>query len=141
MITAATSGYFINNMKARRTTIILIAFLAFLSGLLIIWRLSQPKPTVPEITLPTPTSVPRKYFPSLPPTISNKEQIVSLLPIITQNYSIEYLPKVDTIFILISGRPFEKYKAEIEAWFLSQGVKDLKELNLTWGSTRQGLNP
>jgi hypothetical protein len=141
MIIAEVSGHFINNMKTHKKTIFLIAILAFLSGLLIIWRLSQPKPTSPGVTPPTATPLPRKYFPSPQPTTSSKEKIIRFLPLITENYTIEYLPKVDTIFILISGRPVEKYQTEIEAWFLSQGVENLEELNLTWASTRQGIAP
>lgn len=124
-----------------KSTIFLISFLAFLSGALIFWRIWQKKPTTGEPLLPTPTPAPRKYFPSPIPTVNSQEKIIRLLPLVTENYTIEYLPKVEKIFVLISGRPFEKFKTEIEEWFLSQGVKDLKELNLTWGSTRQGLSP
>jgi len=137
-----------------RNVIIIIIFLAFLLGILVFWKFflvksqkqtSLPAPTInptPILTL-TPTATPIFFLPS--PTIdikvTPKEKIINLLPITTQNYTIEYLPKIDKFFVLIFGTPFEKYKKEIEEWFYSQGIEKLEDLDISWGSPRQGISP
>lgn len=126
-------------MKVGKNTIILISFLAFLTGILFFWKFFVQKPSRKELPLPSPTPSPVLVSPA--PGISPKQKIINLLPITTESYTIEYLPKPDKIFVLILGEPFERFKAEIEEWFYAQGVKDLEELDVSWGSARRGVAP
>lgn len=140
MTIVVTFGTFINNMKAdRRNTIVLITFLAFLIGILVFWKFFIQKPSKKEVPLPSPTPTPFIISPT--PELSAKQKIINLLPIVTVNYTIEYLPKPDKIFVLILSEPFEKYKEEVEEWLYTQGIENLDELDITWGATRRGIAP
>ncbi|MFZ5365822.1 MAG: hypothetical protein ACOZBZ_00835 [Patescibacteria group bacterium] len=121
----------------KRQTLVLIAFLAFLVGVLVFWKffIGKPKET-PEV-LPTPTPTPT-IIPVITPTIS-KEGVINLLPIITENYTIQYLPRPQKFLVLILKNPFEKYKLEVEEWFRLQGM-DPKDPSISWGSAK-GVAP
>lgn len=140
MIIVVTPGIFINNMRVnKKNTIILVSFLAFLTGILFFWKVFIQKPTKEELLLPSPTPTPIIATPI--PKFLPKQKIIDLLPIITENYTIEYLPKPDKIFVLILSEPFEEYQNEIKEWFHAQGVENLEELDISWGSARRGVAP
>lgn len=144
MIIAATYGIFINSMKANRNTITIIALGAFLVGVLVFWKLflaKKPTEKQPVVSTPTPTITYRPILPSPVLKITPKEKTIKLLPITTENYTVEYLPKINKFFVLIFGKPFEKYKTEVEEWFYSQGIENLKQLDISWGVPREGIPP
>ncbi len=125
-------------MRISRKTLILIAFLAFLVGALSVWKifLAKPKKEIPSVSKPTSTPIP-----VVTPTsgFSPKEKIISLLPITTENYTIQYLPVPKKFLVLILKNPFEEYKTEVEEWFRSQGI-DPGDPSISWGSAR-GVAP
>lgn len=123
--------------KPKRNTLLLLFILAFLAGGLLTWKffLQKPRKEAPMmIPAPTPT-------PPVTPTsgFSPKEKVVNLLPIITENYTIQYLPAPQKFLVLILKNPFERYKSEVEDWFRSQGM-DPNDPSISWGSAR-GVAP
>lgn len=125
-------------MRINRKTLILIAFLAFLVGVLSVWKifLAKPKKEIPSVSKPTLVPIP-----IITPTsgFSPKEKIIGLLPITNENYTIQYLPVPQKFLVLILKNPFEEYKTEVEGWFRSQGL-DPKDPSISWGSAR-GVAP
>ena len=124
-------------MPISKKTLALISFLAFLVGALVFWKflVQKPKETLPVLPTPTPTSA---FVPTIIPT-SSKEKVINLLPLITENYTIQYLPVPQKFLVLILKNPFEKYKLEVEEWFRSQGI-DPNDQSISWGSVR-GVAP
>lgn len=91
---------------------------------------AQPKPTlVPEIT---------------PPQNQISEDVlstvISKLPIITPQYTIQYFSKTKQFVVLILQNPYEQNVKQVENWFALQGVTDLSKLNIQYGSSR-GVAP
>ena len=155
--------YNLFNMKRFSSLFWLILFLTSIVSLLVFNKFFHKPQNKEEIKIPPPTSsiflspTPiikkemsqeelfeylQKKHPSLPlpsPTeISEKMKIILLLPVITEEYTIEYLPNIDKFFVSILKNPFEVYKKEVENWFYSHGVKNLEELNIIWNTPLKG---
>lgn len=73
------------------------------------------------------------------PVYNPKEEILKNLPVVTDNYTIEYLPIPQKFMIIILKNPYEKYKTEVEKWFKDQGM-DPSDAHLFWGSAK-GVAP
>ncbi len=120
--------------KRKRNTLFLIAFLAFLVGVLIFLFFLESKNKKEERkTEPQPSPFGKLTSPT--PTISPKEKVISLLPVKTEGYTIEYFPGSKKFFVLILKNPFEKYKKEAEEWFRSQGINP-NDKDIFWSSVR-----
>lgn len=76
---------------------------------------------------PTPTQLPQDII----------KEIISQLPVETQDYSIQYLPASQQFFILIKQNPYGVNKAKALAWFKNFGlVNPEEELPLFFTSSR-----
>lgn len=85
---------------------------------------STPTPLIPTITLlPEPTI--------LSPTITARSKVINLMPIIKEDYTIEYLPASDKFVVMILKKPFDKIEKGVENWFLSQSINP-KDPNIYW---------
>ena len=92
-----------------------------------------------EIPAPTQILISPSLSPSPLPTLSMEEKIIKGLPLVTENYTIEYLPVPNKFFVLILKNPYEKYKIEVEKWFKSQNI-ELNDPRIFWGSVK-GVAP
>lgn len=128
-------------MPNKKLFTILIFVLLFLL-LLKLNQLVAPKPTAtpaPTILLysPEPTII---VVPTITTSTVSLNDIISVLPIETEEYTIQYLPKTKKFIVMILENPFEENKKKVEEWFKEQGVEDLSELNISFGSSR-GVAP
>jgi len=120
---------------------LLILILSFTATLLFIWHLFFKPPKAapvrktgfpPEISLPSPSPLEKNAQ-----LKEIKERLILALPLTTENYFIQYLPKTDQFFILIKSKPYSLYKNEVLSWFKSFGIKDPeKDLPLFFTSSR-----
>lgn len=128
-------------MPNKKLFTILIFVLLFLL-LLKLNQLVTPKPTAtPAPTIffysPKPAII---VLPTTNPATVSSDKIISQLPIETPEYTIQYLPKTKKFIVMILENPFEENKKKAEEWFKEQGVEDLSELNISFGSSR-GVAP
>lgn len=84
-------------------------------------------------------------IPTPPPTTQNTyspsvQTLAEKLPIITDEYTIQYFANINKFVILILENPYEENKKEADSWFKEQGVNDLSSLNIEYGSSR-GVSP
>lgn len=122
--------------------ILILIFILLIVVLLRLNPLVTPKPT------PTPSPIVFYYTPSpivtilstATPTNISFNNIISQLPIVTPEYTIEYFPNTKKFIVLITENPYEENKKIVESWFKEQGVEDLSKINLYFGSSR-GVAP
>jgi len=81
-----------------------------------------PTPTLFLTTTPTP---------SLSPILTPKLKLIKLMPVITKDYTIEYLPIPKKFVVMILKEPFSETVKIVEDWFLFQGV-DPKDPDIYW---------
>ena len=115
-------GYYINNMQINKKTLIVLISLVFLTIVLLILKITlSKKSALPPSQIETVTPTPTIISPT-PVVCPLNENVRGKLPLVTKNYTIEYFPVPQKFFVMILGRPFEKYKAEVEKWFTTYGI-------------------
>lgn len=94
---------------------------------------------------PLPTPVPQELQKNTPlsPTPLTlfekeivKQELITLLPLQTQTYTIEYLYTSDEFVVTILEGPYEENKQRAEQWFKNHGIKNLAELKINWVTYR-----
>lgn len=127
-------GYYMNNMRVNKKTLIFIISLIILVIIIIVLKLTVGKKstTSPQIETVTPTPTIISPTPIVCPV---NENIRGKLPYVTKNYTIEYLPTPQKFFIMILGEPFERYKVEAEKWLNSYGI-DTKVNCVSWAAPK-----
>lgn len=89
---------------------------------------------------PQPTPTPRPLTLQDQQVLSqNKQRLVSQLPYISSQFTVEYFPDRDYFFIQIQRQPYEQNKALAQEWMKQNGV-DPDRVNIQWGSVR-GAGP
>ncbi len=86
-----------------------------------------PTPLVPTPTLFLTTTL----TPFLSPTLTLKLKLIKLMPVITKDYTIEYLPAPKKFVVMILKEPFNETVKIVEDWFFFQGV-DPKDPDIYW---------
>lgn len=61
------------------------------------------------------------------PEFPNLQKAISLMPISTDEYYIEYLDKINKIDVIIKKSPFSVNKEKVVSWFKSQNVNNPEE--------------
>ncbi len=74
----------------------------------------------PTPLIPTPTLI-----------LTPKLKLIKLMPVITKDYTIEYLPIPKKFVVMILKEPFSETVKIVEDWFLFQGV-DPKDPDIYW---------
>ncbi len=116
-----------------------IIILAFLAVVLLAWEfLFKPKSEEGQVS-PTPITLPVVTTMPTPAGETAKDRAIKLMPLLTKNYTIQYLPNQDKFLVIILNNPFEEYQQEVKDWFVSLGI-DPSSVNITWASSR-GVAP
>lgn len=91
---------------------------------------SPNKPVPKEATLatPTPISERKNVEPVIP--ISSRQQLINMLPVRNDSFTIEYLAKTDTIIVTIIKNPYTQNRQKALNWFKERGVNDIKTMNV-----------
>jgi len=139
-------------MRVNKKTIILIVFLGILLIFIVLLKVLQSKnksvpQTLPELITPIatiiPTVFPTHIISSTTPTstlsCTPNENILSNLPVVTSQYSIEYLPTPEKYFVMILQNPYEEQQTQVKKWFSSRGL-DPDSPCIVWTSTK-GVAP
>jgi len=81
-------------------------------------RVDQP---IPVFKKPTATPQP---FPTTTEQDSNlqEEKIISLMPVVSDSYNIEYLFLINTFVVTIKESPYTQNREKAMKWFMSHGV-------------------
>lgn len=109
-------------MRVNKKTLVVIIFLIVLVTILVVLKLTVGKKTTPSSPVETTTPTPTVISPT-PVVCPLNENIRAKLPYITKNYTVEYLPTPQKFFVMILGKPFERYKLEAEKWLTSNGIE------------------
>lgn len=89
-----------------------------------------PFPTASQVRPPTPT-------PTAPPLVEDEpltEQIINRLPVVTDEYSIEYFSEQNLFSVTIKLPPLEENKQRANQWFLDNGFSSTEGLNILYSS-------
>ena len=89
-----------------------------------------PLPSLFPTSSPTPTLVPRKA--------SIIQELVTLMPVVTDEFNIEYLPPTQSINVTIKKSPYEQSRKNAEKWLSDHGINpsDYKQFNIGFSSLR-----
>ncbi len=124
-------------MRINRKTLFFIIFLILAVIILLVLKiLNKQLPseeTAPEIT-PSITIFPTQNL-TQTPTLSPEDKVIKQLPIVNNNYTIEYSAVSRKFIVIILKNPYKKFKAEAEGWFTSQEI-DPKSPDIFWGSIK-----
>lgn len=123
------------NIRTNKKTLVFIIALVFLAIILLFLKIASKEKPLPLPQPETNTPTPIALSPTLPPSCPLESSVEAKLPVVTKNYSIEYLPVPQKFFVLIFGEPFERYRAEVEKWFTSYGI-DPRGPCVSWASPR-----
>lgn len=80
------------------------------------------------ILTPTPVKVINNLKSIIP--ISSRAQLIRMLPVRTDVFTIEYLAKSDTIIVTITKNPYTQNKQKALDWFKERGITDINSLNI-----------
>lgn len=69
-----------------------------------------------------------------------QKKIIGLLPLNTEEFSIQYFPKTDIFLVQIKKEPFSTYQQIAIAWFQEQGIKDLAKIKIRWLKEGPGMS-
>lgn len=120
-------------MKLKAIFLLIGVLIVIIFLLAIVWPRQKPPPQKPLVPSPTPLPfiIPSPVFSPLPQKI--KARLIKKLPVITENYTIEYLSKSDKFLVIILKNPFELNKKAAEEWFRREGA-DPAQVSIQWGS-------
>lgn len=123
----------------KRRNIVLITILIIIIIILVILRLvTENAPRTAQIA-PAPSPSPTDAFvptTSTAASFSVKNRLIKRLPVVTDEYTIQYLIKSDTFLVTILLNPYKEYKNQAVAWFVQNGIQDPSVLNIQWNSIR-----
>lgn len=126
----------IMNRNTKLAVLLLIGLILILISVL----LSGPKPaSEPTIKAPpTPTQIQFSLPPQPTPSITNplKQQLISLTPVRTPEFDLEYLSKSDLFIVTIKKAPYQVSRAKSEEWLRERGFGDFDALNIKWTAER-----
>lgn len=124
----------------KRDTKLLILLLTGLILIIISILLSGPKPTLEPTIKASPTPIPIQF--NLPPQATpsainpSKQQLISLTPVRTPEFDLEYLLKSDLFIVTIKKAPYQVSRAKSEQWLRERGFGDFDALNIKWTAER-----
>lgn len=132
---------------------ILVFLLIVLFLVVLLKLLPKPQPPVSVQKTPTPTEFPSLPLPvmtplvkprltpqPIPPSRATLDKIISQLPYQTANFDVKYYPRTKNFAVVVKKGPLGQTMKEVEAWFQSQGVTSLSQLEISWQPTREVLN-
>lgn len=87
-----------------------------------------------NIVLPTIAFTPTQIPSPIPKQKLNRQQLINLMPVITEDFDIEYLKKSDLFLVTIKRGPYDIVRTKSEQWFIDRGITDFEEFNIKWGA-------
>lgn len=115
---------------------IFVLIIIFISVIIYVLR-SGPPQDQPSEQIPQPTRSPLFISPTdIPiPSIVNRSVITTLMPVRTNEFTIEYLYASETFIITITQSPYEANKQKAEQWFRDRGISNLDTINILYNKS------
>ena len=119
-------------MRKRTFIILIIVTLVVFIGLVILTVLQSKNKEIIEEQVKKTTTPPKTFIPPTldikpsPPsyTVNRKirKRLIEQLPYENQRFLVEYLPKVDLLYVTIKQAPFEENQQRAINWLKAQGI-------------------